>query len=42
LEIVAEEPELPDDDTQEEWNGARWVVRVPESGGSARRILFPV
>jgi hypothetical protein len=40
LEIVAEEPELPDDDTQEEWNGAGWVVRVPESGGSARRILL--
>jgi hypothetical protein len=35
-------PEPPKDDTQEEWDRARWTVRVPESGGSVRRILFPV
>jgi hypothetical protein len=35
-------PKPPTNDTQEEWDRARWVVRVPESGGSVRRIQFPV
>jgi hypothetical protein len=35
-------PKPPTNDTQEEWDRARWIVRFPESGGSVRWIQFPV